>query len=444
MNRFKKFDTMNGDFQLRKNTLSNYLIWVKGIMITLFFLFINNMSFGQLNEYLQEAAEHNPGLQAQFNRYYADLQKVPQVGALPDPKASLSYAILPTETRVGERVMGIELSQSFPWFGTLAAKKDAASQQAEVSYQEFLKVKNELFYEVKSAYYQLYVTQKSINTTRRYLDILKRDEKVSLSRIEGGEGSMVDVLQVQMEAKERQAQLEMLLDIQQTQSARFNTLLNHSVNEKVEVQDSLVSAELVWDDQVLMDSILLKNPELNALYQRNTALNSQKVIAQKEGQPSFGVGVSYGLVTPRTDMDVPQNGQDILMPMATLSIPIYRKKYKAKISEVDYMQQSLQQEIEQKKNSLEAQLVQAINQYKDADRKRLLYAELLVQSRQASNIITQAYAGGEGSYEKVLDIEQQVLRYELALDKAGADLQIAIALLEKLWAKNIDTDHANK
>ncbi|UII21359.1 TolC family protein [Fulvivirga ligni] len=413
-------------------------------LIIMMLLALSFHSHAQLNQYLKEAADHNPMLQAQFHRYYADLQKVPQVGALPDPKASLSYAILPTETRVGERVLGLELSQSFPWFGTLAAKRDAASQQAEVSYQEFLKTKNELFYQVKSAYYQIYITQKSIATTEKYLEILDRDEQVSLGRIEGGEGSMVDVLQVQMENKERVAQLEALKDQLQTQTAQFNALLSRPIREEVHMQDSLQILSLPVDDQMMLDSVLLKNPELNALYQQNTALESQKNIAIKEGQPSFGVGVNYGLVTPRTDMDVPQNGQDILMPMATVSIPLYRKKYKAKISEVDYMQQSLQQQIEQKKNSLEAQLIQAINQYKDAERKRKLYDELLIQSRQASNIITQAYAGGDGSYEKVLDIEQQMLRYELASEQAKANVHIAIALLEKLWAKNIDIDHETK
>ena len=54
-----------------------------------------------LDRYLVEAAENNPGLKAQFSEYMAALERVPQVGALPDPTIAFGYFIQPIETRLG-------------------------------------------------------------------------------------------------------------------------------------------------------------------------------------------------------------------------------------------------------------------------------------------------------------------------------------------------------
>ena len=65
----------------------------------------------ELHDYLLTAAENNPGLKADFAEYLAAVQQVPQVGALPDPKAAFGYFVSPTETRVGPVDATISLSQ---------------------------------------------------------------------------------------------------------------------------------------------------------------------------------------------------------------------------------------------------------------------------------------------------------------------------------------------
>lgn len=61
---------------------------MKRITIIFFILVgLNGMSPGQtLNEYLQIAAENNPEVKASFYDYLAEMEKIPQVGLLPDPE----------------------------------------------------------------------------------------------------------------------------------------------------------------------------------------------------------------------------------------------------------------------------------------------------------------------------------------------------------------------
>ena len=70
-----------------------------------------------LEDYLAFAALNNPGLEAAFNRWKAGLERITQVGTLPDPRFNYSYFIREVETRVGPQRHRVGLMQMFPWFG---------------------------------------------------------------------------------------------------------------------------------------------------------------------------------------------------------------------------------------------------------------------------------------------------------------------------------------
>ena len=85
-------------------------------------LFTNTISLSKaqsLEDYFVMAAENNPKVQADYKEFEIALQKTAQVNALPDPTLSLGYFLSPIETRVGAQRARAELSQMFPWFGTL-------------------------------------------------------------------------------------------------------------------------------------------------------------------------------------------------------------------------------------------------------------------------------------------------------------------------------------
>lgn len=407
------------------------------------FLFISifhHMNAQTLDGYLQKAAESNPGLQAKFSEYYTALEKIPQVGALPDPKVTLGYYILPVETRVGPRLFDVGLSQSFPWFGTLAARKDQAAQWAAARYQDFMAVKNELFYQVREVYYRLWVTDRNIAIYQEYLDILEVQEQTTLAQVEVATSSLADVLRIQMERKEITAQLEWLQDNRKTLEAEMNSLLSQPLGTPLAVDSSLVLLSPDTNETGLLDSIMVNNPSIKALQEQQLAFEKQKEVASKSGMPSFGLGVNYATVSRRTDtdMDVPQNGQDILMPMATLSIPLYRNKYKAMVKEADYRMQGVQQQLEDTKNNLAADFILAVNQYRDAERKTKLYTELLKQAQETLEMLTTAYMTATEDYEEVLRMQQQLLKYQLELEHTKSNQNTAVALLEKLMAKGIE------
>ena len=101
---------------------------MKKLIYILLLLFGAEINAQTLNDYLKIAAENNLGLKAKFKDYEASLEKVNQVGSLPDPVLDFGYFISPVETRNGPQQAKIGVMQMFPWMGTLNVKEQVFAQ----------------------------------------------------------------------------------------------------------------------------------------------------------------------------------------------------------------------------------------------------------------------------------------------------------------------------
>ena len=386
-----------------------------------------------LDAYLKEAAQNNPGLKARYLDYQAALQKVPQVGALPDPEVSFGYFISPIETRVGPQRMRFSAMQMFPWLGTLDAKKETAALLAKARFEEFEQARNQLFSEVKATWCNLYELEHATRITARHIELVKSWESLSTTRFEAGTASMVDVLRAQMELAELENQLQGLRDKRVPLLARFNQHLGRPVATPIAIPDTIAISELTLDRTALSDSIHKSNPALRSIMLRQDAAAQAGVAAQKMGGPSFGLGLSYMMTGQRTDVDVPQNGKDAIMPMVSVRIPLYRSRYRAIVSEADLQQQALQQQEAQQLNVLSVELEQQLAAYADADRRISLYREQHKRAEQAMNLLLTAYTTNGKDFEEVLRLERMLLNYELETVKAVRDKNTAAANIERLY-----------
>lgn len=61
------------------------------------------------------------------------------------------------------------------------------------------------------------------------------------------------------------------------------------------------------------------------LEKQKESYEMQQIVAQKEGLPMLGLGLDYSIISKRTDANPEMNGQDAIMPMLTVTLPIFRK-----------------------------------------------------------------------------------------------------------------------
>ncbi len=406
------------------------------------FLFISSFSVDvsaqeKLDDYLKIGAENNPGLKAKFAEYNAALEKVPQVGTLPDPTISFGYFISPVETRVGPQQAKFGIMQMFPWFGTLNAKEDVVIQRAKAKYELFEETKSKLFFDIKSAYFNIYVVQKGITITRENISILNTFQQLALIKIEIGKSSAVDEMRVEMEINELKNQLAYLLDTKWVLEVKFNKLLNQPVESSIVIPDVLWDKNLELSKENLLDSITSQNHILKQLEYKLASFQKQEIVAKKMGSPKLSVGVDYVIVGNSSNPNLgSENGKDaILFPKIGISIPLYRKKYKAMVNEVSFNIEATQFKKTDKQNQLVILFEKGYKDYQDGERRIVLFNKQLKLAEKSLSILLTSYSNNGENFEEVLRMERKVLKYALELDKARTDKNAAVAFVNYLLGK---------
>ena len=405
--------------------LTPVLVWTCGMLLTMV-----SMSKAQsLDSYLTTAAENNPDLEAIHQQYLAALERIPQVGALPDPMLSLGFFVIPVETRVGPQQAKLSLTQQFPWFGSLAARKDAAAQMAIAQLVRLEGSKQFLFFRVKKQWYSLYENEKIVAITQENIEILHSLESLALTRYEAGVAGLVDVIRVQLLISEMENEQKLLEGNIKPLTAAFNQLLNRDLQIAVELPDSL--EDTGWYP-VDFNQLVQNHPQVQYFHALKEELDLQDKIAVLKSKPNFGVGLDYGFIGKRNISDLPDNGKNVLMPMVSLSLPLSQKKYRADRQEVKYKSSSVEQQTQSVMNQLQTDYEFAFRNYQDAARKMELYADQITWSNQALNILISSFSAAGKDFEEVLRMQQLILKYQTLMVKAQAAKHSAIAELEYL------------
>ena len=408
-------------------------------IFTIAMVMIAGLSTAQsLEDYLKMASENNPGLQSRYKGFEASMERVAQVSALPDPNFTVSAFGRMLETRTGPQQAIFILNQMFPWCGTLKAKGDASALMADAIFQSYLDARNKLYFKVSAAYYPLYELRQWIKIEEENIKILQSYKAIANVNFQNSKASMVDVLRVDIMLKDAQTNLGILKEKEKPLLTTFNTLLNRGTNEQVVIPDDLNF--LAQREGFRKDSLLVQNPQLEEIELKIKSAEAAERAAHKQGLPMIGVGLNYTVIGKRADLGAgvtpPQgNGQDAIMPMISLSLPIYRKKYKSAVKEAKLMQESYSLQKEEVTNTLLSSYETTSFEMKQQSDLIKLYEKQISETQQALDLLFTAYGNSGKDFEEVLRMQQQLLKYDKMKASSEAQYQIALAKINYITSK---------
>lgn len=450
-----------------------------------------------LLRYLEIAAKNNPGVLQKFSEYQASLQKIPQVGSLPDPELSTGVFLSPMELVSGNQVAELRLMQMFPWFGVLKYGKDEMSLMAKAKFELFRDAKLQVFYDVQRTWYELYKVQKDINISEKNIEILKLIERLAVVRFksaslgnsarssqnaantsvsnrnnstgssgmqtmgsgQGNQGSsasnqasssmqtasmgsssvtsgLADIYKIQIESGDLENNIALLKSQKNSITAQFNTYLNRPVTSLVYTYENINIDSLKFALTTVSDSMLAHNPMLGMLDFEKQSLEARKKMVTRMGYPMVGLGLNYSLISrSATAMGTPEmNGKDMIMPMVVLTLPVYRKKYNAMQKEAELLKEATYENWQATANSLQSEYYQAVLLYQDAQRRVKLFENQYQLASKSLDLMLKSFSTSSSDLTDVLRIRQQTLDYELRQVEALADFNTAIAWLKRLMA----------
>ena len=186
------------------------------------------------------------------------------------------------------------------------------------------------------------------------------------------------------------------------------------------------------EDLLFSTEKLQLHPELlkyDKLYQ---AVEKSELLNQKEGNPMLGFGLDYIAVSERPDMSFTDNGKDIVMPMVSLSIPIFNKKYKSQSRQNEFRQQEIKSQKQERLNNLETALDKAIRNRNSARISFETQSKNLLQAKNAEDILIKNYETGTIDFNDVLDIQELQLKFQMSQIESVKNYYIQMSIINYL------------
>ena len=457
---------------------------VLGVLLFLSLVGTQPLQAQSLEDYLLEAAKNNPGLQAAYAQYQATAEQVNQV-SMPNPEFQAGVFLQPMERFMGNQATDFRLMQMFPWRGMLTSQKEEAYLMGQAEYFRFMDKKNQLFLEVKSTWLELLFRQGELKLTQQTIDYLKKQESLMLINYQVGNSTglssptksmplqqptrstgsgmssmgnastaesssqgmslgmpspsmnsafvgMPAVLQLKLQLNEQETILKQLQENLAVLKIQFNQLLNRSIDSPVSLPEQMDKPSLPLEKQAYLEKIKESNPMLAMFAAEKSALAQQEKMAVLEGRPMFGAGVNYMPLSPRIEKGMPMGGDDMVMPMVTLSLPIYRKKIDSKIKETAFLQTAAEMAQKETENRLSMQWAAAFRNWEESNRNLKLYQEQLTLIDQQLQLLESGLATGKSSLLDVLQLQQQDLEYQRKVLYATYQGHQSLAQLEAL------------
>ena len=403
---------------------------MKNIIFILSLFFITALGKAQeLQGYIQEAEDNNPEIQAYELRHSIAMEKINEVNTLPNTTISAGYFVSEPETRTGAQRARFSISQMLPWFGTITARENYASAMAETEFVAIAIAKRKLALSVAQSYYELYALKAKQEILDENVQLLLTYEQLALASVEVGKASAVDVLRLQIRQNELREQKAMLQQEYIAQQANFNKLRNQKASLAVQVVTALT---VPIEDPIISENGLKLNPELLKYDRLYESIKQSELLNQKESAPDLGFGLDYLPVSERPDMNFSENGKDILMPMVTLSIPIFNNRYKSVSTQNELKQREIQLEKDARLNLLQTTLAKAISNRNQARIKFNTQERNLKQAKDAEEILTKNYETGTIDFNDVLDIQELQLKFQLNQIESINSFYIQSALINYL------------
>jgi len=386
-----------------------------------------------LDDYLRYAALENPGLEAKFQNWKAAVERLPQVRALPDPRLTYGYYLSAIETRVGPMQYSLGLSQTFPWFGKLQDREDSAARTANAAYRRFEAARLDLFFRVESAYNELFFLKQSIDIAGSNIELLQQFERVARTRYRVAAAGHPDIIKIQVKLGVLEDRVFQLRELRHPYTARLNAELSRPANADVPWPTSV--SDRVTDEAAdrLHAALMEHSPELIALQEEIERERIGTEIARKDGLPNFTVGLGYTAVGDRSDVSIPDNGDDAVLGTLSVNLPIWREKYNAGVRESIARRLAAAGRRGDAINRLTSDLQQAIFEHHDARRRVGLYRDTLIpKSTESLQASLAAFEQGESDFLDLVDTQRTLLEFQLALERALIDRANSYARIERL------------
>ena len=389
--------------------------------------------------YIAEAIRNNPALKSEYQAYQAQMANAQGAGVLNDPQLSVGLFPQAMHHVNGKQLATITIMQMFPWFGTLKAGREQMEYKAQEAYQKFREKSLSTAFNVEKQWYSILATQEKVKAVKQKRALLNDIKKVAIylykNYTAGRDTKMSDQLRLDAEEERLKEQTESLETQLTLQKQQFNITLHRQPNAALSLPDSITLRQMPtfnWTE------IERNNPKLAQYSAIQKAFKSQEEQTRAKGMPMIGVGLQY-MLNGKVDMPMMpnMNGKDMVMPMVSVIIPIYRKKITSAIHSAQLMERSAAYNYQSQLDALQSTYLSIEQRADDIKRKLKLYESEVSLLNRTLELMQKEYATGATSLTDILQTTRESIDYDLLKAEANAQYNTITAEAIQILARDV-------
>ena len=389
-----------------------------------------------VEEYVGFALSQNPRIQAARKRLEARGFRVPQAASLEDPMVGVNgYPFYPyvLQTAGGVSTYNLMASQKLPWPGKLEAQSQAAEAEVDMARAELAAAELEVIEQVKRTYFELYFVQRSLSITEHSRELLVQMGDVADVKYQNGTVSEQDLLRVQVEVSNVEAELIRIRQQLQGVRARLAQLLHVSPDTPLLAVEQLPEEQLPEDLERLYAQAIAARPELHAQLAAIRRDRHRVDLARLQYFPDVTLSGMWGGMSNSGASSPVADGIGMFNLGAQVNVPLYRKKLAAGVHEAEAQAVSSAREYDALKDRTAAEIkdlfTMAISQ---RDLVKLFRSDIVPKSEQTLKVSFEAYRTGQTDFLQLLDNWRELLKYQIMLHQQESQLRQTLSTLERV------------
>lgn len=387
-----------------------------------------------LKSLVEEALRNNPEIKAGRARWEASTKRPSQVSTLPNPEIGVSYKnVRFDKLTLGENdftELELYAFQEFPFPGKLSLRGKIAKEEAEAEEQFLGATVKRVTADLKEAYYDWYLVNKSIEITLKNKQLLENFVKIAEAKYAVGAGIQQDVIKAQVEVSGFIERLELLSQKKGVVEAKIRSILSRPPDSPLGKPEEVKKSEL----QLSLDELYrLTESESPILRARGNLIerNEQALGLAKKGYfPDFVAGFGW---FNRGKFTNEGSFADEFVVSVGFIVPLYfSRKERFGVEESVFQLQEAKEEYKSTSLNLSFTVKDRYLTAKTAEKLLDLYAKGIIP--QATLSLDSAIAGyevGNVDFLTLLDNLVTLFNFELAYYDQLAEYQKALARIEE-------------
>ena len=371
----------------------------------------------RLTDAVRIAVERRGEVEAAQARVQAGEARPAIVSALEDPMISPAIDHKPFDMPGADKSLTVE--QRFPLAPVRRHRREAALADVVRLRAEAQRTSLGVGLEAASAFLMLHERRRTAELLQEQLRFARDVVIASNARYAGGTAPQSDVLRAEVEVARLEALYRSIAGEIDGAEAMLNASMGNEVDAPVPpLQPFTVERRLpAWST---VKAALLSRPELRA---------GEAEIARSRAEVKVMRDMYWPMATVRTGVaDTMEEGRGAML-MVGISVPIWRSKLRAGVSEARAMQRMAEADLRAMTRMVEGEAAQALSALQAAaDRQAALRGDVLPRVRAALDPTISSYAAGRQPLVSVIEAIQAL--WSVQRDLVEADLQAGLA-----WAR---------